>query len=304
MIDKILLAHLFQRRGLSDFKYFYECCVKLDQGQKLTELQLRWADEDFFNRINEYIDAIKSFIQSGGQFLFPWDPLYPESFFAMNDAPYCLSYHGHPIWKLKKGLAIVGSRSPTLWTQKWMQQNLGPALQQLQIFTISGAARGVDQLAHVISIRSDTPTVAILPSGIQNCYPTDFKKWFDPIIKGGGAIVSEYSPVERLVKWNFARRNRLISALSEVTLIVQANLRSGTILTAKHAIEQGRPLGVVPSHPTDTTYAGSMYLISEGAYWVLSQHDIVSQFRSEVLYTDSGEALVGTPLVDNGCLEF
>jgi DNA processing protein len=116
--------------------------------------------------------------------------------------------------------------------------------------------------------------------------------------------MSEYSPMEPMAKWNFARRNRLISAISQITLIVQANQRSGTILTAKHAIEQGRPLGVVPSHPMDVSYAGSMYLISEGAYWVLSHHDIVSQFRSEVSYTDSGDSLGRTPLVDGLPAEF
>jgi DNA processing protein len=251
--------------------------------------------------LNFLAKEFEDFLNHTGRAVLPWDWDYPKEMLSLSDPPFFITYVGNPVWTKQKGLAVVGARTPSIWTQNWLQANLKQVLKECSIFTVSGAARGVDQLAHLISIRELCPTVAVLPAGARECYPADFKNWYSAVVKSGGAIVSEFLPKQVMQKSHFGRRNRLIAAFSCLTLIVQARLRSGTLLTAKHAIEQGKPLGVLPSHPLDVGYTGSMQLLEEGASWVIGFDDVIAFLKSEGVHSRSAASNLPNPLV--GSLE-
>lgn len=304
MLNRLIFTYMYQRQ------YQRSLAELVSSVQLIEPNKALWQQPDLLDR-HSWIrrcpvdrwraleQEFENFLNHQGKFLLPWDPLYPKEFRRLSDAPFVISYLGHPVWTSLKGLAVVGARTPSIWTQNWLHENLKQALKECSIFTVSGAARGVDQLCHLISIRANCPTVAVLPAGLQSCYPKDFKKWYAGVIEGGGAVLSEYSPGQVMQKSHFGSRNRLISALSCLTLIVQARIRSGTLLTAKHAIEQGRPLGVLPSHPCDVGYGGSMQLLEEGASWVLGFQDIVAFLRAEGVRSGSVDHQELPPLVDS-----
>jgi DNA processing protein len=149
-------------------------------------------------------------------------------------------------------------------------------------YSVSGGARGIDQKAHSLSLLAETPTVAFLPSGMNALYPRQFSDWIKPIVQQGGAVISEYEDEQEMQKHHFLQRNRLISALAEATLIIEAGLKSGTLLTAKQSVEQSRPVWVLPGHPLDSGFKGSVNLICEGATPVRDAQDLSVLFDSEI----------------------
>jgi DNA processing protein len=140
----------------------------------------------------------------------------------------------------------------------------------------------VDQKAHLLSLRTGRPTVVFIPAGLEKIYPTSLQEWIPEILSMGGALLSEYENRQPMQKHFFAQRNRLISALGKATLVIEARRHSGTLLTAKEAIEQSRPLWVLPGHPMDFHCQGSLELLIEGATPVTSATDLSDLFNSEV----------------------
>jgi DNA processing protein len=167
---------------------------------------------------------------------------------------------------------------------------LGAALKELELMTISGGARGVDSIAHTISIRMGLPTIAILPSGMRNIYPSSLREIVNSIIDCGGAVISEFSSDQKMQKHFFQKRNRLIPAFALATLVVEARTRSGTMITAQESIEQSKPLFVLPSHPMDANSSGSLDLICDGATPVRDAKDLILYLRSEKIHPTTSSA--------------
>ena len=206
--------------------------------------------------------------------LYPCHADYPNGFYRLSDPPLFLTYKGQPVWRDEKCLSVVGSREPTDRALTWMETHLKSVFSQ--VCSVSGGARGVDQKAHNMSLRLQRPTVAFLPSGLQAIYPESLKDLSCEIIETGGAMVSEFLPDVVMQRHHFHIRNRLIASISDLLLIVEARIKSGSILTANLASAMGQSLAVVPTFPDDIKSQGNLKLLFEGAQPVASAQDILS----------------------------
>jgi DNA processing protein len=214
--------------------------------------------------------------QNGIRILYPSHPHYPQEFLALEEPPLflsCLIGAETPPWQTPS-ISIVGSREPLERSLAWMDQNLPQFLRLFPVPVISGGARGVDQKAHSISLRSGIPTVAVIPSGLARIYPGDFAAWVPAILEAGGALLSPYHPKQEIRKFHFEGRNRLIAALGKMLLVIEARRRSGSIMTARLASELGRTLAALPSFPGESRSAGSLELLFSGGMMVRDAGDL------------------------------
>ena len=178
-------------------------------------------------------------------------------------------------WDLleKPSLAVVGAREVQVSTRQWLENELGDFLVYNPLVIISGGARGVDQQAHSLAIRQNCPTIVVLPSGLDNIYPSSLQVWLG---FGNVLFLSEYPPQQEMRRHHFYRRNRIISALSDRLLVVQAKEKSGTMITAKYGIEQGKEIMSVPGDVLNPNFAGNNQLLFDGAQMVRSSLDLKS----------------------------
>jgi DNA processing protein len=212
--------------------------------------------------------------------------------------PFLLRLKGAPVWSGLSGLAIVGSREPSDLSRLWMDRHLGEFFRSQACFSVSGGARGVDQKAHLLSLLANRPTVVLVPSGLQCIYPQSLKELERDILAQGGAFLSEYEDDRRMQKHYFAQRNRLISGLACATLIIEARLKSGTLLTAQEAVEQHKPVWVLPGHPLDPMMQGSLELLIAGATPVQDARDLSMLFAQESHVVTETALKLGENLVD------
>lgn len=220
------------------------------------------------------VDLINKWQAQNINMLYPGHVDYPEGFYQLSDPPLFLTYKGQAVWKDEKCLSVVGSRKPTSRALSWMDTHLRSVFSK--VCSVSGGARGIDQKTHNISLRLQRPTVAFLPSGLQAIYPESLRELSDEIIRTGGALVSEFMPHVMIQRHHFHTRNRLIAAISDVLLVVEAKIKSGSILTANLASAMGQPLAVLPTFPDEIQSQGNLKLLFEGAQPIASANDILS----------------------------
>lgn len=209
---------------------------------------------------------------------------YPVEFANLTMRPGVLFYMGSPLWKEYPLISIVGSRSPSTTSLTWLDQSLGELLKLCKIAVVSGGARGIDQKAHQIAIRNGRPTCIFLPSGLQHIYPQNLKEWVQHVIEGGGCIVSQFLPSMIMQKGYFRARNRLIAAISPLTLVVECKRRSGTMLTAKFALEFEKKLGVMPTTPGEFGLGGLDLICDSAATPIRDSQDILLLYGSALSY--------------------
>lgn len=171
-------------------------------------------------------------------------------------------------------VAIVGTRRPTSYGRTVTEQ-ITAALVTRGVWTISGMALGIDAIVHAETLKHGGKTVAVLPSGLDNPYPRTNRELARRILLEGGALVSEYENGHEPREYDFLRRNRLVSGLSDALIVTEANIRSGTLSTVTHALEQGKPVYVVPGPITSPLSAGCNTLIAQGATPVVSIDGLV-----------------------------
>jgi DNA processing protein len=288
------VAYLFSQLGQAELSGFFKICTLVESGfdwlsPDLSDESSDWrrlqllcpqllSPEVFAKFENEIQQAEKQ----GVHFTFPGCHDFPNQFLSLREISFFISYLGTPVWLEKQSLAIVGSREPSELSENWCELELPRVLRELPIFSVSGGARGVDQIVHRISVRLQKPTVALLPSGLLDIYPATLQVLSSLIQEQGGALMSEFMPRVRMQKSFFQRRNRLIAGLSVACLIIEAKKSSGTMITAKQVIEQSKPLFILPSHPLDTGARGGLELISEGATPVRDAQDLIMYMTPEL----------------------
>ena len=174
----------------------------------------------------------------------------------------------------EKSVGIVGTRKPTHYGVK-VASDFSKVLAESGIAIVSGGAYGIDTFALRSAVENRGYAIAVLGNGLLNPYPASNRGLFKKILDAGGAIVSEFSPEERPAKENFPRRNRIISALSDILLVVEAGEKSGSLITAAWATEQNVDVYAVPGPITAETSKGTNLLIKEGAKVALSPDDIL-----------------------------
>lgn len=220
------------------------------------------------------------------------DPEYPENLRAAEDAPPVI-YVREQINCLRQplSLSIVGARNASLNGRKLASQ-ISCELTSQGIMIVSGMARGIDTAAHkgaMFALNRTGSTVAVLGTGIDIAYPAENQKLCEQIA-GQGAVISEFPLGTEPSAGNFPRRNRIVSALTDGTLVVEASLHSGSLITARLALEQGRDVFAVPGFPTDERSAGPNKLIKDGAFLVENAEDILN-----VLSADARRKIPRTP---------
>ena len=197
----------------------------------------------------------------------------PVALAMLPDAPDLLFVRG----KLPSapGVAIVGSRAATSYGRK-LARALGRAAAEQGWVVISGLARGIDGEAHRGCLEAEGVGVAVLGCGVDVTYPSEHGELASSLLKNGGALVSEYAPGTPPAAWRFPPRNRIISGLAGVTVVVEASVKGGALITAARALEQGRTVLAVPGDLQRATSRGCNMLIRDGAYPVLDVDDFVT----------------------------
>ena len=174
-----------------------------------------------------------------------------------------------------KTVAIVGSRHNTRYGEE-IAHKMSYELAKRGAVIVSGLAYGIDSIAHRAALDAGGTTVAILGTPIDKIYPKNHLKLAEDIIKNGGAIISEYAPGEMVHhKVSFLERNRIISGLSDIVVVVEAAERSGSLNTATHAINQGKDVFAVPGNITNPYSKGCNKLISQGAFPYIELDDML-----------------------------
>ncbi len=201
------------------------------------------------------------------------DEEYPQKLKQIYDPPAKLYYVGDLKLLNNKSIAIIGCRKASKYGLK-ISKIFSEGLSKEKVTIISGFARGIDTEAHKGAINNEGKTVAILGNGIDIIYPSENKELFVDIISKGGLIISEFENGIKPLKENFPRRNRIISALSDGVVVVEAKRKSGTMITVDYALEQGKEVYVVPGNIDSLNSEGTNELIKQGAIIVTSYKDV------------------------------
>jgi DNA processing protein len=195
-------------------------------------------------------------------------------------------------------ISVVGARDCSFESIK-IAKEISEGISKLNKIIVSGFAKGIDSVAHNESVKNNSKTVAVIGSGLERIYPKQNSYLIDSIIENDGAIISEHSPSESPQRYYFSLRNRIIAALSNVLVVIQAREKSGSLITVKYAEELMRPILVVPGAVEDCGYTGSNLLIKKGNRSVNSfkdVYDFLAENESlEIIYTNP---VIPTELLD------
>ncbi|MEQ8173518.1 MAG: DNA-processing protein DprA [Syntrophomonadaceae bacterium] len=204
------------------------------------------------------------------------DDDYPPMLKVIDQAPYVLFYRGRIDVLRQLCLAVVGSRRASPYGRKTARE-LARDLAEEGVVVVSGLARGIDSEAHQGAVDGGGATVAVMGSGVDVVYPPENRRLYEKI-QEMGAIVSEFIPGSHPEAHNFPRRNRIISGLSRGVVVVEARQKSGALITADFALEQGRDVFAVPGPVSSETSRGTNNLIKQGAKLAGSVQDILEEY--------------------------
>jgi DNA processing protein len=219
------------------------------------------------------------------------DAEYPKNLREVYDPPIILYVKGTLSERDALSIAVVGSRRTTLYGQD-MARKLAYQLGRVGVTVVSGLARGIDTAAHTGTLQAKGRTVAVIGCGIDIMYPAENEKLANEIVEKGGAVVTEFPFGVKPDKQNFPMRNRIISGWSIGTVVVEANLKSGALITANQAAEQGRQVFAVPGRADSILSRGTNKLIKDGAKLTEDVEDILGEFEYLLpkRATEQGEA--------------
>ncbi|WP_225435193.1 DNA-processing protein DprA [Bacillus aerolatus] len=219
---------------------------------------------------------LKRYEEQGVSFIPIYSSEYPSLLKTLPQPPWGLYAAGNPtLLAAGRKLAVVGARKADEYGRSAIQL-LVPELIEHGCVIVSGLAKGVDAFAHEEALSVGGETVAVIAGGFNYLYPKENISLAKNIVQSG-LLLSEYPPDMKPEKWQFPARNRIISGLSLGTLVVQAGKKSGSLITAYCALEQGREVFCVPGRMDDPLSAGTNELISDGAKLVRSSEDILSE---------------------------
>jgi DNA processing protein len=173
-------------------------------------------------------------------------------------------------------VAIVGSRKHSAYG-KQAAEMLASGLARAGVVVISGLAIGIDSVAHAAALEAGGRTIAVMPGGVDRVYPASHRQLAEKMVVGSGALVGEYPPATLPAKHHFVARNRIVAALSDAVLVIEAAARSGTLITAEYALDIGVPVMAVPGPITSPTSKGTNGLIGMGAKLVANVEDVLDE---------------------------
>lgn len=238
-----------------------ETIKKIIQSKKKTDIEKIW----------EYLN------KSGIQFISVDNNNYPERLKTIYQNPFWLYVKGK-LPESRKAAGIVGARACTDYGRQ-LAERIGYEYARGGIDVVSGMARGIDTYGHLGAIKGNGCTYAVLGCGIDICYPYENIELYNEITVRGG-IISEYPPGTKPEGWRFPQRNRIISGLSDNITVIEAKAKSGSLITAELALEQGKDVMAVPGRVTDILSEGCNRLIRDGAEIITDINDLVSSVKN------------------------
>jgi DNA processing protein len=281
------------REQLPSCSALAECSAQhlISMGLK-PDLAFAWQQaKDSSNNLNSFVSAGWQKIHMWRQqqdcgVLMPDDEHYPNALAVLRDAPIFLFYRGNSQLLNESSIAIVGSRNPTHYGRE-QAFTIAQQLVMSDWHVISGLAIGIDGEAHKGALNSLTgigrgKTIAVLGSGLEAIYPKRHQALADEIVAGGGVLLSEHLPDIKALAQHFPRRNRIVSGMSLGTLVIEAAYKSGSLITARLAAEQGREVFALPGAVTNPLSRGCHQLIKEGANLVENATDIINLINSDL----------------------
>lgn len=210
------------------------------------------------------------------------DEKYPYMLKHISDPPAVLYYKGSlDICNLEKTLAVVGSRKASTSSKDVLTKILSE-LRNTDICIVSGLASGIDTVAHKAALDNNLKTIGVIASGFDFIYPTANKDLYKQIEDGNGAVVTEFFPTFQPLQFRFPQRNRIVSGLSYGTLVAEAAIRSGALITANLCLEQGRELMCIPGLVSNPNTEGIYKLLKQGAAMVTCGEDILNALNWEI----------------------
>ncbi|MFT6449520.1 MAG: DNA processing protein [Oleispira sp.] len=251
-----------------------------------------------WQRLQASTDQLNPFVYAGWQkikhwcqqpdcgVLMPDDEYYPDALSILRDAPIFLFYRGNPQLLNEPSIAIVGSRNPSHYGRE-QAFTIAQQLVASDWHVISGLAIGIDGEAHSGALNNATglglgKTIAVLGSGLEEIYPKRHQVLADQIVSAGGVLLSEHLPDIKALAQHFPRRNRIVSGMSLGTLVIEAALKSGSLITARLAAEQGREVFALPGAVSNPLSRGCHLLIKEGASLIEDAGDIIALLNSDL----------------------
>jgi DNA processing protein len=206
------------------------------------------------------------------------DKEYPQLLKEIYQPPWALFAKGDlSLLERNPKLAVVGSRQATQYGKNAIQL-IFPGLIDHRILIVSGLAKGIDALAHEYAIKNDGKTIAVIAGGFYHIYPKENMNLALEMMKNQ-LVLSEYPPDTKPERWHFPARNRIISGLSKGTLIIEAKRKSGSLITANFAVNEGRDVFSLPGSIFNPYSTGTNDLIQQGAKLVSGAEDILEEFR-------------------------
>lgn len=199
---------------------------------------------------------------------------YPHRLREIPDPPEALFCRGELSLLSEDSISVVGSRKYTLYG-KTVAGMIGRRLGEYGIPVVSGLAYGIDAFAHKGALDAGGAVIGVLPCGLNNMAPAGNRSLMERGLETGGLMISEYEPDDHAEKWKYPRRNRIISGISCCTAVVEANMNSGSLITAQHAMEQGHPVFAVPGNINSQFSVGCNLLIRDGAYPLIVIDDLI-----------------------------
>jgi len=234
--------------------------------------------KESFKRAEKELAAVRNIPNCA---LINWsDPEYPRNLLQIYDPPVLLYVRGDPQILNHPSISIVGTRRPTLYGTQ-MAERLGRDLAARGLVIVSGMARGIDAIGHDGALRANAPVIGVLGTGIDVCYPKENKKLFERALERG-AILSEFPTRTHPAPENFPIRNRIVAGMPLGVVIVEGAEYSGSLITARLAMEFGREVFGVPGNVTQPVSYAPNQLIKQGAKLVTSAEDVIEELPTPV----------------------
>ncbi|CAN5221163.1 DNA-processing protein DprA [soil metagenome] len=269
---------LLERFGSAD-NVFHAARRELESLRLKPETIESILKREFHEKAVEELEKVRNL---GGDVLILDDGSYPYLLREIADPPITLYVKGD--WAScfdAPCVAVIGSRRCSTYGEN-ASESLARDLAENGICIVSGLARGIDSAAHRGALRGKGRTIAVLGTGIDQVYPKENAKLVNEILESGGSIVSQFPLGTPPLKDNFPYRNRIISGLSYGVLLTEATERSGSLITARLAMEQNREVMAVPGNITSRNSIGTNYLIKSGAKLVQQWQDVVAELPEEI----------------------
>lgn len=255
--------------------------LKASQLEEMKQHKLDWNIQEEYNKMET----------QGIRFLLKEDEDYPKRLLHIPDAPYGVFVKGNMPEENQLSVAIIGARDCSEYG-RYVAQALGKCMGENGVQVISGMARGIDGISQEAALHAGGASFAVLGSGVDVCYPAQNRALYDQIQKQGG-ILSIYPPGTEPRPQNFPPRNRIVSGLADVVVVIEARQKSGTLITVDMALEQGKEVYVVPGRITDRLSDGCNKLMKQGAGVVLSPKDFLEEikelWKNQSQLKDSGQ---------------